>query len=107
MHNEENTCIVAGVGLSSIHACKFASTRRKIQRLAVQRPMKYGSEIRRIRLMKEIPQGVLAKKVKISPVSLARIESGDRNASRATLNRILKALGYQITEIIAPLPGKT
>lgn len=106
MHNEENNSIVGGMVCPGIPAFKFGSHCDKIRRLAVQRPMKYGEEIRRIRLAQGMPQGVLAKKVKISPVSLARIESGDRNPSRDLLTKLLKALGHGLTEIIAPLPKK-
>jgi transcriptional regulator with XRE-family HTH domain len=62
-------------------------------------------KIKRLRADRGITQAILAKKVKISRVHLANLESPEtaphhRTPSIALLERIAKALGVPVTELL-------
>jgi transcriptional regulator with XRE-family HTH domain len=62
-------------------------------------------KIKRLRIEGELTQAALAKRVKISRVHLANIESTDnaphhRTPSLAVLERLAKALGVPVTELL-------
>ena len=62
-------------------------------------------KIKRLRIEKELTQAQLAKKTRISRVHLANIESKDdaahhRTPSLAVLERLAKALGVPVTELL-------
>ena len=62
-------------------------------------------KIKRLRVQREMTQAVLAKKVRISRVHLANLESADhaphhRTPSLAVLERLAKALGVPVTELL-------
>jgi transcriptional regulator with XRE-family HTH domain len=68
-------------------------------------PKRIGMRIKGLRVKNKMTQESLAKKVKISRVHLANIESPDnashhRTPSLAVLERIAKALGVPVTELL-------
>lgn len=56
--------------------------------------------IKRIREQKGLTQEALARKAKLHRVSVARIESQTMGPSLATLDRIAKALGVPVGELL-------
>jgi transcriptional regulator with XRE-family HTH domain len=68
-------------------------------------PKRIGMRIKGLRVKNKMTQESLAKKVKISRVHLANIESPDnaphhRAPSLAVLERLAKALGVPVTELL-------
>jgi transcriptional regulator with XRE-family HTH domain len=68
-------------------------------------PRRLGMKIKRLRVERELTQEILAKKVWISRVHLANIESADnaphhRTPSLAVLERLAKALRVPVTELL-------
>jgi transcriptional regulator with XRE-family HTH domain len=68
-------------------------------------PKRLGMRIKRMRIEHELTQAALAKKAKISRVHLANIESADnaphhRTPSLAVLERLARALGVPVTELL-------
>jgi transcriptional regulator with XRE-family HTH domain len=68
-------------------------------------PRQLGMKIKRLRVERELTQQALAKKVKISRVHLANIESPDsathhRTPSLAVLERLARALGVQVGRLL-------
>ena len=66
---------------------------------------KIGMKIKRLRNKKKLTQAALAKKVGVSRVHLANIESADdvahhRTPSLALLDKLAKALGVPVTELL-------
>jgi transcriptional regulator with XRE-family HTH domain len=59
-----------------------------------------GVNIRRLREEKELTQTMLAKRAKLHRVSLAKIETQTLSPRLATLDRIAKALGVPVTELL-------
>jgi transcriptional regulator with XRE-family HTH domain len=62
-------------------------------------------KIKRLREERELTQAVLARKVRISRVHLANLESPDkaphhRTPSLAVLDRLAKALGVPVTDLL-------
>lgn len=62
-------------------------------------------KIKRLRIDNELTQAALAKKARISRVHLANIESADnaphhRTPSLAVLERLARALGVPVTELL-------
>lgn len=53
---------------------------------------KVGNRIKELRLKKELSQEKLALKANLDRTYIAGVESGKRNASLLTLNKIIKAL---------------
>ena len=68
-------------------------------------PRRLGMRIKRARLDKGFTQAKLAKRLRISRVHLANLESPDnakhhRSPSLALLERISRALGVPVTELL-------
>ena len=68
-------------------------------------PRRLGMKIKRLRVQREMTQAALAKKVRISRVHLANLESADnaphhRTPSLAVLERLAGALGVAVTELL-------
>jgi transcriptional regulator with XRE-family HTH domain len=68
-------------------------------------PRKLGMRIKRLRVAKGLTQEQLAKKVGVSRVHVANLESTDRAAhhrtpSLATLEKLAKALGVPVTALL-------
>lgn len=68
-------------------------------------PKRLGMKIKRLREDRGFTQATLAQKVRVSRVHLANIESADkaphhRAPSLALLDRLAKALGVPVTELL-------
>jgi transcriptional regulator with XRE-family HTH domain len=68
-------------------------------------PRKIGVKIKRLRTKKGLTQAALAKKVGVSRVHLANLESPDsaahhRTPSLALLDKLAKALGVKVSELV-------
>ena len=57
---------------------------------------KLGDNIRRIRLAKEMTQGDLCRKLGVDRGYMSNVESGKKNATLSTIERIAKALDVSI-----------
>ena len=61
---------------------------------------KLGENIRRIRLEKDMTQGDLCRKLEVDRAYMSNIESGKKNPTLSTIERIAKALNVSIEELI-------
>ena len=61
---------------------------------------KLGANIRRIRLEKGLMQKEFSKKVGLDPAYLSNIETGKMNVTVLTLEKIAKALGVKVEELM-------
>lgn len=61
---------------------------------------KLGENIRRIRLTKDMTQGDLCRKLEVDRAYMSNIESGKKNPTLSTIERIAKALGVTINELL-------
>ncbi len=61
---------------------------------------KLGDNIRRIRLAKDMTQGDLCRKLGLDRAYMSNIESGKKNPTLSTIERIAKALGVSIEELM-------
>lgn len=60
----------------------------------------YGENIKRIRKQRNITQGELADMVNVKRETMSRIERGTRYPSLQLLERIAKALGTTVPELL-------
>lgn len=67
-------------------------------------PQPLSKNLRRIRDARELSQGDVAERAKISRVAYGNIESGEASPRIDTLTRIAKALGVSIQDLLAPAP---
>lgn len=58
--------------------------------------LKIASEIKSLRIQKELTQETFAKKAQMPQSVVARIESGKHSISLGTLNRVAHALGKRV-----------
>jgi len=61
---------------------------------------KLGENIRRIRLAKGMTQGDLCRKLEVDRAYMSNVEAGKKNPTLATIDRIAKALGVSIDELM-------
>ncbi len=61
---------------------------------------KLGDNIRRIRLAKEMTQGDLCRKLGVDRGYMSNVESGKKNPTLSTIERIAKALGISSSELL-------
>lgn len=61
---------------------------------------KLGDNIKRIRFTKDMTQGDLCRKLEVDRAYMSNIESGKKNPTLSTIERIAKALGVSIEELI-------
>ena len=61
---------------------------------------KLGENIRRIRLAKDMTQGDLCRKLEVDRAYMSNIESGKKNPTLSTIERIAKALSVSIEELM-------
>ena len=61
---------------------------------------KLGENIRRIPLTKDMAQGDLCRKLEVDRAYMSNIESGKKNPTLSTIERIAKALNVSIEELI-------
>ena len=62
--------------------------------------VKFGKRVKEIRLKKAYSQGNLAKILDVHPSDISGIERGKRNMSLKNIERLAKALGVSIEELI-------
>lgn len=60
----------------------------------------FGKRVKEIRLKKGFSQGDLAKILDVHPTDISGIERGKRNMSLKNIERLAKALGVTIEELI-------
>lgn len=60
--------------------------------------VKFGLNVRRLRLKKGLSQVALAKKAGLSPNYIGTLERGIQNPSLKTLERLAKGLGCSMSE---------
>ena len=56
--------------------------------------------LRQARRRRKLTQAALAKKVRVHKITISRLERGDRQPSMALLQRLAKALGVPVTELL-------
>ena len=61
---------------------------------------RFGKRVKKIRVEKELSQGDLAKIVNVHPTDISGIERGKRNMSLKNIERLAKALGVSIEELM-------
>lgn len=61
---------------------------------------KYGEIIRKIRKQKDLTQEKLSEKAGIDPKSIIQIESGKRNPTLKTLQKIASALKISLSDLL-------
>ena len=61
---------------------------------------KLGQNIRRIRLAKGMTQGDLCRKLEVDRGYMSNVESGKKNPTLSTIERIAKALDVSIEELM-------
>ena len=61
---------------------------------------KLGDNIRRIRLAKDMTQGDLCRKLEVDRAYMSNVESGKKNPTLSTIERIAKALNVSIEELM-------
>lgn len=60
---------------------------------------KLGENIRKIRLAKKMTQGDLCNKIGADVAYLSNVESGKKNPTLATIDRLARALGVSISRL--------
>jgi ribosome-binding protein aMBF1 (putative translation factor) len=81
--------------LSSWHGAEREETLRRL-----------GANIRRERTSRRITQDKLAELAEINPRTVAKIESGELNIKRETLECISRAIGCSVAMLTAAIDGK-
>ena len=61
---------------------------------------KFGKKVKEIRLKKNMSQGDLAKVLGVHPTYISGIERGVRNMALKNIERLAKALGVAIEELV-------
>ena len=61
---------------------------------------RFGKRVKKIRAEKKLSQGDLAKIVDVHPTDISGIERGKRNMSLKNIERLAKALGVSIEELM-------
>jgi transcriptional regulator with XRE-family HTH domain len=56
--------------------------------------------LKRARLRRKLTQAQLADKVGVHKITVSRLERGDRQPSMSLLQRLAKALGVPVTELL-------
>lgn len=62
--------------------------------------IKFGKNVRKLRLGQKISQGKLAKKLGVDPSYISQIERGIGNPSLRVVERIAKALDISIKDLL-------
>ena len=61
---------------------------------------KLGDNIKRIRIAKNMTQGDLCQKLEVDGAYMSNIESGKKNPTLSTIDRISKALNVSVEELM-------
>lgn len=64
--------------------------------------LSFAQNVRRIRLDHEMTQERLAELAELHPNYISSVERGERNISIRNIERIAKALGVPIAELVSP-----
>ena len=62
--------------------------------------IKFGKKVKEVRLKKKMSQGGLAKILGVHPTYISSVERGIRNMALNNIERLAKALGVPIEELI-------
>lgn len=62
--------------------------------------VKFGKKVKELRLQKKMSQGDLAKILGVHPTYISGIERGVRNMALKNIEKLAKALGVPIEELI-------
>lgn len=62
--------------------------------------VKFGKKVKELRLQKKMSQGDLAKVLDVHPTYISGIECGVRNMALKNIEKLAKALGVPIEELI-------
>jgi transcriptional regulator with XRE-family HTH domain len=62
--------------------------------------MKVGPRIQRLREARNLSQSALARKAKVGRITLVRIEAGTQDPTLETLERLARALGVRLRELL-------
>jgi len=62
--------------------------------------VKFGKKVKELRLQKKMSQGDLAKILGVHPTYISGIERGVRNMTLKNIEKLAKALGVPIEELI-------
>jgi transcriptional regulator with XRE-family HTH domain len=68
-------------------------------------PKELGALLRKVREAVGVTQGELAKRLDIPYQNLSRLEHGAREGMLSTLNRYVRALGYELVIVARPRTG--
>ena len=60
---------------------------------------KLGMNIKRIRLAKKMSQGDICRKLGIDRSYMSNIESGNKNPTLSSINKLAKTLGVSVSEL--------
>lgn len=61
---------------------------------------KFGKKVKEVRLKKKLSQGDLAKILDVQPAYISSVERGVRNISIGGVEKIAKALGVQLKDLL-------
>ena len=61
---------------------------------------KFGKNMKKIRIAKKMSQGDIYRATKIERAYISNLESGKQNPTLATVEKIAKALGVKIGELV-------
>lgn len=61
---------------------------------------KFGSNIKKIRLAKNMSQGDLCRALKVDRAYMSNIENGKKNPTLATIEKIANALGVSLEKLM-------
>ena len=67
----------------------------------------FAANMRRVRKAKELTQEKVAELAELHPNYVSSVERGERNISIRNIERIAKALGVAMADLVADPPGKT
>ena len=62
--------------------------------------IRFGQRVKRIRLDKQMSQGILAKKLAVSPSYVSKIERGVQNLSLSGVEKLADALGVSPDKLL-------
>ena len=61
---------------------------------------KLAQNMKRIRLAKQMSQGDICRKLGLDRAYVSNVESGKRNPTLSTIEKIAKALGVEVNELL-------
>ena len=61
---------------------------------------KLGQNMKRIRLVKQMSQGDICRKLGVDRSYISNVESGNKNPTLSTITKLAKALGVSVDELL-------